>query len=481
VFFTYCLILSDLIMLGLSLSFMLESIQEQEPRAPKFGAAGVILSVLFGFCILWVPFFIPLITTFFVCAGLFALILLIPGKPNPKALKGAAGYLAGQGTRHDERDIVFARNRIPKKGSDIYNRYYKKHPEREKPDEKRRDKGVLGVPGSIDRGYRPNLSMLFSSFDMPDFLGVHARQKPHEVSLPFEQGSEKATEIVKRYAEHLGADMVGVCRVNPLWLYSHRGEVHYGDWEEWGKEIGDLPRYAVIMLTEMDWEHVSSAPHTPSVAESAANYAKGAYLGTMMASYFSHLGYQGIAQNTRNYDGLLVPMAIDAGLGELGRQGYLIAPKFGARVRIFATFTDMPLVPDKPISIGADEFCRACKKCAETCPSRSIPLGDKVNSHGIDKWKLDAESCFEFWGKVGTDCSICMAICPFSRPDTFSHRLVRWLIRRSWAAKILLPHIDNIIYGRKWKPRQVSDWLDYPKGPEFKRETYDYENIHTIG
>jgi len=180
-----------------------------------------------------------------------------------------------------------------------------------------------------------------------------------------------------------------------------------------------------------------------------------------LARFFAHMGYRGVAQHNRHYDTLMVPLAIDAGLGELGRQGYLIAPKYGARVRIFATLTNMKLIPDRPISIGAEEFCGKCKKCAEACPSRSIPSNEKVLYSGVEKWKLDEELCFDYWSKIGTDCAICMAICPFSRPYTFSHIIVRWLVARSPVVQKLFPILDNWIYGKKWRPRKVSPWLDY--------------------
>ncbi|MDJ0783557.1 MAG: hypothetical protein QNJ22_16390, partial [Desulfosarcinaceae bacterium] len=68
-------------------------------------------------------------------------------------------------------------------------------------------------------------------------------------------------------------------------------------------------------------------------------------------------------------------------------------------------------------------------------------------------------SCFDYWGKVGTDCCICMAICPFSRPDTFTHRLVRHLVARSLVPKHIFPIFDNWLYGKRWRPRRVSPWL----------------------
>ncbi|MGD2126989.1 MAG: reductive dehalogenase, partial [Desulfobacteraceae bacterium] len=302
------------------------------------------------------------------------------------------------------------------------------------------------------------------------FMGNHAVAEPDPENLPQKVPPEKAADIVKNFALHLGADLVGVCRVNPLWAYSHRGEIHYDEWDKWGMEMPESLPYAVVFATEMSHEHVSAAPHTPTLAESATQYCKGEYVSTILAQWFSAMGYKAVAQHFFHYDLLPVPLAVDAGLGELGRLGYLIADKFGPRVRVFATTTDMPLVPDKPISIGADGFCKRCKKCAISCPSRSIPAGDKVVHNGVNKWKLDEESCYEFWGKAGTDCAICMGICPFGRPDTPMHRLVRWFVARSPVARAVFPHLDNIIYGKKWRPKQVSPWLDYPRASDLRPE-----------
>jgi reductive dehalogenase len=173
------------------------------------------------------------------------------------------------------------------------------------------------------------------------------------------------------------------------------------------------------------------------------------------------MGYHARAQHVDHYDHLMVPLAVDAGLGEMGRLGYLIAPKFGARIRVFGVTTDMPLIPDKPISVGAEQFCNKCKKCATSCPSGSIPLEEKTIHNGIERWKLNDQTCYDFWGKAGTDCAICMAICPFNRPDTPLHQLVRWMVARSSLARSIFPYIENLIYGKKWRPKKFTSWLDY--------------------
>lgn len=442
------------------LYFAFESSREQEGRATKNGLMGAILTIILAILIL-IPQLKIAILFCFISGLLFFLCLLIPANPNKKALKGTKGYLVGEPKRFDERDSIFARHRSLVKGEEHYNYFYKEmYPEKEEHDEKKRQKGVLGTPGKIDNGYQPNVAMMAASFAMPVILGPFASNDPEPGTPIANLSPEKATLIVKNFAKHIGADLVGITKINPDLIYSNQGEIHYNK-DDWGREIKDLPPYAVVMATEMNHGHVISAPHTPTVAESAHLYAKGAYLSTLLSKWFSHMGYKGIAEHSRNYDLPLPPLAADAGLGEIGRQGYLIAPKFGARVRLFAVLTDMPLIADKPISLGVEEFCENCKKCADSCPSKSIPQGKKVICNGFEKWKLDEDSCFDYWSKVGTDCSICMAICPFSRPDTLLHKFVRIFIAKSKVAQILFPFIDNFLYGKRWCPKIVVPWLNY--------------------
>lgn len=465
--------------LGMAGLFTYESLREQEPRAPKIGAVGMGFHLLLAILIVfWPPIRIPLALGFGVALTVMALFL-VPFKKDARSLKGAAGYLAEEGEDFapmDERDIMFARNRCLIPGSEIYERYYEMHPAHKAYDDRRRERGgPLGKPGAIDGSYRPNVAMLVSSFELPNMLGPHARVIPGSAAAqstyagqsqappPADMDPQEATRIIKGWARHLGADLVGICRVDPRWAYSHKGEIHYGEWEEWGTKVPDPLPYAVVVATAMDHDLVATAPHTPSVVESGYNYARGATITTILAQWLGTMGYRAVAEHNRHYDLVMVPLAIDAGLGELGRQGYLIADQYGPRVRLFAVQTDMPLVPDSPIDLGAERFCEACLKCAESCPSRSIPREKTVN-RGMLRWKLNEETCFDYWGKIGTDCCVCMAVCPFSRPNRTLHKWVKYVLRRSEPARRVFPHVDNLLYGKRWKPRAPLKWIAYPKG-----------------
>jgi len=461
----FVLLFFNAIFLITTIIFTMESIREKEPRASWIGLAGVIILMGTAPLIIYIPALrIPAAIGFGLVIFIFV-ICLFPVKPNQRALKGSMEYVVEDFKRFDERDIVFARNRSLQPDSEVYRRYYEAHPEKEKKDAERRAKGgPLGEIGAIDKGYSPNVSMIKANFELPVILGPYAQADPDPESTRVTIDPMKMTKIVKGFAKHLGADLVGICKVNPMWTYSHRGEIFYNNWDEWGNEISDPLPYAVVIATEMDHKNVGAGPHSPALVESAGNYALGAFITTVLAKWFASMGYKAVAQHSRHYDMQMVPLAIDAGLGELGRFGYLIADKYGPRVRLFSTTTDIPLVSDKPVDLGVEGFCKRCLKCADSCPSKSISNGDKIIFNGVKKWKLNEETCFDYWSRVGTDCSICMGVCPFSRPNRTIHRLVKWILSRSSLAQNVFPYIDNFVYGKKWRSRRVPEWISYHKG-----------------
>jgi len=460
----------------IGLSFFISCIWENEARATMFAAIQFIaMTALFAaFLILAKGGFFrttPGLTTLLAGYGaaiLGAFLLLRRTGQNPRALEGTRGLIVGDVKRFDERDHVFARNRSIRPGSEQYKAYYREHPEREVPDAQRRSRGgPLGHLGTIDSPHqRPNVAATLACLNMPLYLSTPEKvsPKPHFTleREKVEMSPQEATERVKGFARHLGADLVGITEIDPLWVYSHRGEIFHENWEDWGKEINPEHKYAVVFAEEMDFDMVGSAPHTPSVMESMKNYSKGAYISAQVAAFIANLGYSATANHLRHYDLILPPLAVDAGLGEVGRLGYLMTKELGARVRLSAVTTDLPLIPDKPVDIGAEDFCRFCKKCATCCPSNSIPTDDDPEAYnGTLKWKLNAETCFEYWGKIGTDCCICMKVCPWSHARTFPHRLIVWLITRNRHSRRIFSVMDDIFYGRRPKPKKGPSWARY--------------------
>ena len=457
-----------------TLGFLIASLMEKESRAAM--VAGVLCGLLIvaEICIYYLfnlsffSHFVGMLLLLIICAAAVGSIYIFCRKTNPnqRALKGVEGYVVGNAQRYDEREQVFARERTLRPDSVEYKEFYRMHPELEPMDsERRKAGGLLGTPGAIDRPAEAfNISAMTAAFSIPPHFGkpeTHSPAVQPTGDRILSLSPEEATLRVKGFARHLGAGVVGVAKMNPFWVYSKRGEIFYDNWDQWGENISVEHTHAIVFAVEMDPEMVRTAPHTPSVAESALSYSKGAWISTQLAVYITNLGYTATANHSRHYDLLLVPAAVDAGLGEMGRFGYLITKELGPRVRLFAVTTDLPLVADRPVDIGVEDFCSFCKKCARCCPSNSIPDGDLDEFNGTLRWKLNAETCFGYWGKVGTDCNVCMRVCPWSHARTFPHRAVISLVVRNRWARRLFSLMDDLFYGDKPKPGSAPPWAGY--------------------
>jgi len=473
----FLLVLQAVFVLGVvlfTISFLIASLTEKEPRAALVTAAVILFLIGFELGIYGLyslGFFFNTVGRLLLLAGwaVMGFGIYFFGRhtgSNDKALKGVEGYIVGNARRFDEREQVFARERSIRPDSAEFETFYRLHPELEQMDAERRAAGgILGTPGAIDRpGEMPNVAAMTATFSIPPHFGKPQNHSPavqlSETDRP-NLSQEEAARRVKGFTRQLGARSVGVTRINPLWVYSHRGEIFYENWEQWGRKIAIDHSYAVVFAVEMDWKMVSTAPHTPSVAESAHCYSKGAWISTQLAAFIANLGYAATANHSRHYDLLLTPAAVDAGLGELGRFGYLITKELGPRARIFAVTTDLPMVCDQPVDFGVEDFCKFCKKCAYCCPSVSIPDGEQQEVNGSLRWKLNAETCFGYWAKAGTDCNICMRVCPWSHPRTFPHRVVISLVVRNKWARRLFFLMDDLFYGKKPKPKAPPAWAQY--------------------
>jgi reductive dehalogenase len=152
-------------------------------------------------------------------------------------------------------------------------------------------------------------------------------------------------------------------------------------------------------------------------------------------------------------------MAIMAGLGEHSRAMHVITPENGLRQRIFATITDLPLAPGKPIDFGVMRFCRVCKKCSDICPPKAIngetepswtTLGDYQQA-GIKSWHRIEPRCLTYIRQSGYSqgCVLCFAVCPLSKGK--NETIYQSLIKRTIATT---PTFDRAI-------RKMDDFLGY--------------------
>ena len=183
------------------------------------------------------------------------------------------------------------------------------------------------------------------------------------------------TRDIKNAAIYYGADMVGICKLDRRWIYSHSFDLGSGEYNT--QEIPEGFQYVIVMGFGEDYQMLRYAPTYIADAETSLGYSRMAITNAYMSRFIKVLGHKAMSCST-NTVGMTIPMAIEAGLGQLGRNGLLITRKFGPAVRISKVLTSLPLIPDSPMDFGVTELCHTCKICADKCPSKAILPGDRT-------------------------------------------------------------------------------------------------------
>ena len=283
----------------------------------------------------------------------------------------------------------------------------------------------------------------------------HTKLEPAPTGRP-ETSPKEASQVVRKAAQLFGADQVGFAELDRRWVYSHYFDeetkkdypIKFSD--EAGYEQYDQPirledktrvipkemKYVVVVLHEWgkDLDGTEHAPTLLTEGLSTLAYARMAPTLWMLAEFIRGLGYNAIP--AANDTALSIPLAVDAGLGQLGRHGLLINPKVGSRCRISKIFTDLPLEPAGAVDSGITEFCNACLKCVPKCGTKAITTGDRSfepldesNGTGVLTWKVDAKKCMTFQNRVGSTCSTCVRRCAWTKPPNKMYAIPRFFIR----------------------------------------------------
>jgi reductive dehalogenase len=262
---------------------------------------------------------------------------------------------------------------------------------------------------------------------------------------------------IKETAYFLRTDLIGICELPPYAVYS------WGAWHG-GEKIEIDHKYAIAIMIDQDsrTEGAFNGHDWISNSMSFMSYTASGFIACILADYIRQLGYPARAHHALNYGVVLPPILLWAGLGEMCRIGDIVLnPFLGTRFKAAVVTTDLPLMPDKPIDFGLQDFCNTCKKCARECPSGAISEGDKVVHNNYEKWPNDVEKCttMRVGNQQGASCGSCIKACPWSKPYTPFHRTVNWTMRHVPALRRFGIWGDDLLgygkpdYKRKW-------WLD---------------------
>jgi epoxyqueuosine reductase len=366
-------------------------------------------------------------------------------------------------TRFDQKNEMFKRAVWDENFIEKGRRFYRDAPEfDDRLGWEHRDWAAAAAAWNLeDRHAKGNVRGNFGMYEWEGMSGkgqriVHggrrAQGKPEEMSRD-----------VKRIALQFGASAAGVCRVHPAWVYSHQFSVETGEHKP--LELPSGMDNAVVLAIPMDYHTVRSASQPIANIATGLGYSQMAIVANLVASFIRYMGYRAIPSG--NDTAMSIPMAMAAGLGELGRLGLLVTEKHGPRVRLCKVFTDMPLAPDRYRPFGVAEFCKVCKLCTRYCPAKAISDGDMTtegptmsNQHGPRKWYINPERCFSYWAEKQVSCSRCIRSCAFNKLPGPLHDLTRAIIKRTSLLNPLIVRIDKLLryakpyHAKRYWPRR---------------------------
>lgn len=236
---------------------------------------------------------------------------------------------------------------------------------------------------------------------------MRARKGHHPVALAgaqIEREPEEWSRLVKSFVADavFPAGKVGIIGFRQEWAFD-------------GADI-DYP-WLILLADVMAYDDLSTAPEWQAAREVHRSYNRGTSMARDLADWILSQGFAAVGHGGPGAGPvLLIPPAIEAGFGELGKHGSLIDEDMGSGFRLSAVLTDLPLVGDPPPKpLFVDKFCTGCRVCTDACPPDAIGPAKQL-VRGIEKWYVDFDKCLPFFA-VSYGCAACIAVCPWTKPD----------------------------------------------------------------
>ena len=256
--------------------------------------------------------------------------------------------------------------------------------------------------GEIQKSKAPEARKFFEEHEARMEPIVDWIQSSGELMPTSEPDGEDVTEEIRKKALDLGYGEVGFTRNDRHYVYqSRKSAMKRG-----------LPN-AICLALEQDYVKTQTIPSMDAEDTHFGTYFDQGPLTAELLSFIHSLGYRCQVSGPTWHYGPMIPMFVQAGLGQLGANGQLLSPHFGSRARLQIIYTDANLTLDSPIDYGIHSFCQECKVCVDRCPGRAL-TSEKVWYRGIEKNKLAFKRCRPVMAEY-EGCGICMKVCPIQR------------------------------------------------------------------
>ena len=287
--------------------------------------------------------------------------------------------------------------------------------------------------------------------------------------------TENATKVIRDKAKELGYSEIGFTKFDRRYIYQSRKSF----------VRNDLPN-VICLAYEQEYIETQNIPSYSSEIAQGDAYLTQADLSLKLAYFINELGFSAQISGPAWHFGPMIPMFVEAGLGQLGVNGQLLSPHFGSRARLQLIITDAHLDYDSPIDYGMYKFCELCQVCFMRCPGKAIQ-SQRVWFRGVEKNKLIAKRCRPVMARY-SGCGICMKVCPIQKygmQPVMEHYVETGEVLGKGTDDLESYELENKGYFRSGKvPVFDRDFFDMPEGrtehnlvEEFKDNLMNMKNL----
>jgi len=225
---------------------------------------------------------------------------------------------------------------------------------------------------------------------------------------PSTSSSIEFLDDLKEFAKSLGVDPIEFVKLPGDLIFQHMGVIYDN---------------AIILAMEMSEEKIDMAPSQETMTMVFETYDTLGIAANKIAEFLRDQGFAAQADHPLGGLVLFPPLAQKAGIGWVSKAGVLITPQYGSRVRLAAVYTSIEDLPfaEKNEHSWITDYCASCGLCIRACPPRAI-LTESVKQDTGQVTNIKQQECFEFFLQ-NYGCSICIKVCPFSKPGDTYERL----------------------------------------------------------
>ena len=256
--------------------------------------------------------------------------------------------------------------------------------------------------GAVRMEFAPETAKLYEDFQRRMRPIVDWIKSTRDMEPTAQPSGGDVTETIREAALKLGYSEVGFAPFDPRYVYRSRRS-----------DLNPRLPTAICLALEQDFDATQTIPSLDAERAQGDVYVRQAELSRSLVDLILSLGYKVQVSGPTWHLGPMIPMFVEAGLGQLGVNGQLLSPRFGSRARLQIILTDAKITHDKPVDYGIHKYCALCQVCVLRCPGRALD-GQKLWYRGIEKNKLNFARCRPVMTRY-SGCGICMKVCPIQK------------------------------------------------------------------